>query len=132
MKTALARATTVIGILLGLGCASQLHRQPLAYAPRADIQITSSPNTSVLIYSTVPSQFALRGQELRVRSDTLRATTPVQLEAYLDAGEIHVAADGNVPLSVEANIAHSPATHATATGRHIILDPGGSGIHSVR
>jgi hypothetical protein len=132
MKTTLARAATVIGILFGLSCALQPHRQPLAFAPRADVQITSSPNTSVLIYSSVPSQFALRGQELRVRSDTVRATTPVQLEAYLDAGEIHIAADGDVPLNVEATIAHSPATHATATGRHIVLDAGGSGVRSLR
>jgi len=132
MKAPLIRATTVIGILVGLGCASQPHGQPLAYAPRADVQITSSPNTSVLIYSNAPSRFALRGQELRVTSDTLRATTPVQLEAYLDAGEIHVAAAQDVPLSVEAYIAHSPATHATATGRHIVLDAGGSGVRSLR
>src|SRR5881275_1028298 len=132
MKTPLTRATTVIGILLGFGCASQSHRQPLAFAPRADVQITSSTNTSVLIYSSLPSQFALRGQELRVRSDTLRTTTPVQLEAYLDAGEIHVAAAEDVPLRVEAYIAHSAATHATAAGRHIVLDAGGTGIRSVR
>ena len=132
MKATLTRATTGIGILFGLSCAFQPHRQPLAYAPRADVQVTSSPNTSVLIYSSVPSQFALRGQELRVRSDTVRATTPVQLEAYLDAGEIHVVTDGDIPLSVEASIAHSPATHATATGRHIVLDSGGSGIRSLR
>jgi hypothetical protein len=132
MRSTLTCAIIVAGTLSSLGCAARPHQQPLAYAPRADIEITSSPNTSVLIYSTVPSQFALAGQELRTRSDTVRATTPVRLEAYLTSGEIHVTADGSVALNVDATIAHAPAKHATATGRHIVIDAGGTGIRSVR
>ena len=131
MKMALTRFITASVALSALACVAHTTRQPLAYAPRADIQISSSPNTSVLIYSNTPTQFAVRGQELRARSDTIHTFTPVQLEAYLDAGEIHVVADPAARLDVEATIAHSPATHATASGHHIILEAGGSGIRSV-
>src|SRR4051812_11595741 len=92
MKATFTLSITASVLLLAIACAPRTTRQPLAYAPRADIQITSSPNTSVLIYSTAPSQFALRGQQLRMRSDTIRASTPLELEAYLDAGEIHAVA----------------------------------------
>jgi hypothetical protein len=123
---------TALGVFSAGGCIARPTAQPIAYAPRADVQITSSPNTPVLIYSTAPSQFALRGEVLRLRSDTIRATTPIQLETYLDAGEIHVAASDAVPISVEAAIAHSPASRATATGLHIVIESGGTGIRSVR
>jgi hypothetical protein len=131
MRSRLTYAITIDGTLSSVGCAVRTNQQPLAYSPRADIEITSSPNTSVRIYSTVPSQFALAGQQLYTRSDTVRATTPVQLEAYLTNGEIHVTADSNVALNVDATIAHAPAKHATASGRHIVIDAGGSGIRSL-
>ena len=115
-------------ILSNAACAVHPRSEPVAFAPRADVEITSSPNSAVLIYAGAPSRFALSGEALRVRSDTIRATTPVRLEAYLDAGEIHFVADGKIPLDVAATIAHAPATHSTATGNHIILESGGTGI----
>ena len=119
-------------ILLNVACAAHPRSEPVAFAPRADIEITSSPNSAVLIYAGSPSRFALSGEALRVRSDTIRATTPVRLEAYLDAGDIHFVADGKIPLKVAATIAHAPATHTTATGNHIVLASGGTGILSMR
>jgi len=74
----------------------------------------------------------LSGEALRIRSDTIRATTPARLEAYLNAGEIHVVADGAIPLDVAATFANAPATHAGAAGRHIVLYAGGTGIGSQR
>ena len=117
-------------ILLAAGCAKQSAIQPTAFAPLADIEVTSSPNTPILIYSSAPAQFALRGQTFQLRADTIRTTTPAQLQAYLDRGDIHVASVGTASLMVEATIAHAPATHATATGRHVVLDARGSGIRT--
>lgn len=128
MKTTPKDSIIAIALLSGIACVAHPARQPLAYAPGADFQVSSSPNTSVLIYSSAPSQFALRGQELRARSDTIRAFTPLQLEAYLDAGEIHIVSDPAAPIDVEATLANSPATHVTATGYHIVLERGGTGI----
>lgn len=110
------------------GCASRPALPDVASAPHADIAVTSSPNTAVLIYATSPSAFALRGSEMRVRTDTIHATTPVSLTAFLNAGDIHVDAAGTVPIEVEASLTRAPATRLGATGRRIVLESGGAGI----
>jgi hypothetical protein len=132
MQTIQPLAVAAAVILSNLGCAARPRTDVVAYAPRAEVEITSSPNTSVLIYGGAPAIFALKGEVLRMRSDTIRTTTPVRLEAYLDAGEIHLVADGGVPLKVTTTIANAPATQAGAAGHHIILNSGGVGIQSLR
>ena len=132
MKKIQPLALTAVAILSNLACATRPRGEAVAYAPRAEIEITSSPNTAILIYGGTPSRFALSGEVLRVRSDTIRTTTPTRLEAYLNAGEIHLVADASAPLNVAATIANAPATHATATGKHIIIEAGGTGIRSLR
>jgi hypothetical protein len=121
-----------VAILSNLACAAHPRSEPVAYAPRAQVEITSSPNSAILVYADAPSRFALSGEALRMRSDTIRATTPARLEAYLDAGEIHVVTDGVIPLDVAATFANAPAIHAGASGRHIVLYSGGTGIGSQR
>lgn len=76
----------------GAGCASPPAVPELVNAPRAEIAITSSPNTSVMIFATRPSAFALRGTKMEVRSDTIRAITPLNLTAFLNSGDLHVVA----------------------------------------
>jgi len=128
MKTIQPIVMTAVAILSNLACAVRRAPEAIAFAPRAEIAVTSSPNSAVLIYADAPSRFALSGEALRMRSDTIRATTPARLEAYLNAGEIHVVADGPIPLDVAATLTNAPATHLTATGRHIVLYAGGTGI----
>jgi hypothetical protein len=130
MKKKQILVATLAVFLVGLACATARTRQPLAFAPRADVTITSSPNTEVMIYAMPVARFALRGEPVVVRSDTIRARTPLELETYLDAGEIHVASVQGVSVKVDANILHAPALHADATGRHIILESGGFGIRT--
>jgi hypothetical protein len=125
-------ALPAVAILSTLACSLRHAPEAVAYAPRAEIEITSSPSSTVLIYGGSPSRFALSGEVLSVRSDTIRTTTPARLEAYLNAGEIHIVADGKVPVEVAAKISNAPATHATAAGGHIVLESGGTGIRSLR
>src|SRR5688572_11139056 len=113
------------------GCNPRPAAEDLSVAPRADIEVTSSPNTSVLIYGSKPAPFALRGGEMKVRADTVRVITPVQLTAFLHTGDIHIAANGSVPIEVVATLTHAPATRLTATGREIVLNSGGAGIRPV-
>ena len=132
MKTIQPLAVAAVAILSNLACAVRPGQEAIALAPRAEIEVTSSPNSAILIYADAPSRFALSGEPLRMRSDTIRATTPARLEAYLDAGEIHVVANGLIPLNVAATMANAPATHSTATGNHIVLYSGGTGIRTQR
>jgi hypothetical protein len=113
-------------------CSPKLADQSLASLPRAEIEVTSSPNTAVLIYASKPSPFALRGNAMMVRSDTLRVVTPARLTAILNAGDIHITADQSVPIAVVANLTHAPALKLTATGREIVVESGGAGITQVR
>ena len=110
------------------GCASQPALPSIGSAPHADITVRSSPNTSVLVYATAPSAFALRGSEMTVRTDTIRANTPVDFTAFLNAGDIHIAAVGTVPIEVHATLTGAPATRLGAKGRRIVLESGGAGI----
>jgi hypothetical protein len=132
MKTIQPFVIAAVAILSNLACAVRPAPEPIALAPRAEIEVTSSPNSAILVYADAPSRFALSGEALRVRSDTIRVTTPARLEAYLDAGEIHFVANGLTPLNVAATFANAPATHSGATGRHIVLYSGGTGIGSQR
>jgi len=132
MNTIQPFVITAAAILSSLACAVRPGPEPIALAPRAEIEVTSSPNSAILVFADAPSRFALSGEALRMRSDTIRATTPARLEAYLDAGEIHVVANGLIQLNVAATFANAPAIHAGATGRHIVLYSGGTGIGSPR
>lgn len=132
MKTIQPFVMTAASLLSNLACTVHPRAEAVALAPRAEIEVTSSPNSAILVYADAPSRFALSGEVLRVRSDTIRVTTPVRLEAYLDAGEIHFVAISLIPLNVAATFANAPATHSGATGRHIVLYSGGTGIGSQR
>ena len=132
MKMIQPWAVAAVAVLSNLACAVRPRTEAIALAPRAEIEVTSSPNSAILVYADTPSRFALSGEALRMRSDTIRATTPARLEAYLDAGEIHVVAGSLIPLNVAATMTNAPATHSTATGRHIVLYSGGTGIGSLR
>jgi len=120
----------VVGIaLVAAACAARTPRvTSSAPAPIAEIAVTSSPNTPVMIFASAPSRFALRTDAIRVRSDTIHTTTPALLKAYLDQGEINIVAESNVPIYVKATLAHAPALHVTATGHGAVLLQGGFGI----
>jgi hypothetical protein len=116
---------------VGAGCNPRPVGEDLSVAPRAEIDVTSSPNTSVSVYGSKPGPFALRGGEMKVRADTLRLRTPLQLTAFLNTGDIHIVANTSVPIEVEATLTHAPATHLRASGNHIVLYSGGVGIRPV-
>src|SRR5687768_4401997 len=82
-------------------CASPPEVPNIGSAPYAEITVRSSPNTSILVYPDAPSAFALRGGEIKVRSDTIRAITPVNLTAFLNAGDLYIAAAERVPIEVQ-------------------------------
>ena len=114
---ALPTRALILAVVGTLGCASS--------------HVEGFPSdASVRPLTDAPTQFAVSGEVLQMRADSIRTTTPVQLEAYLDRGDIHVVTIGSVPVSVVAIIAHASASHATATGRHIVVNAGGSGIRT--
>jgi hypothetical protein len=69
---------------------------------------------------------------MRLRGDTIRVTTPVRLEAYLDAGDIHIRSINGADVSVTATTTNAPATNMGAVGPHIVLQAGGIGIGGPR
>lgn len=124
------------GLAIFLALTTACNRRPavnsLAAAPEADIEVTSSPNTYVLIYGNKPSSFALRATTMKLRSDTLRAETPVKLTALLQGGDIHIVATESVPIEVVAELTNAPAKRLSARGREIVIESGGVGIRPAR
>jgi hypothetical protein len=125
-----------IGLAIFLALTTACNRRPAAQslspAPEADIEVTSSPSTSVLIYGSKPSSFALRATTMELRSDTLRAVTPVKLRALLQGGDIYIVSAESVPIEVVAELTNAPAKRLSARGREIVIESGGAGIRPAR
>jgi hypothetical protein len=125
-----------VGLAIFLALTTACNRRPaahsLALAPEADIEVTSSPSTSVIIYASKPSSFALRAATMELRSDTLRAVTPVKLTALLQGGDIYIVSAESVPIEVVADLTNAPAKRLSARGREIVIESGGAGIRPAR
>jgi hypothetical protein len=125
-----------VGLAIFLALTTACNRRPaaqsLALAPEADIEVTSSPSTSVIIYASKPSSFALRAATMELRSDTLRALTPVKLTALLQGGDIYIVSAESVPIEVVAELSNAPAKRLSARGREIVIESGGAGIRPAR
>ena len=100
--------------------------------PIARVDVLSSPSTIVRIRATPPSRFAIGGERPVLHADTIHTNTPVRLEAFLDAGDISIEAEGDVPIDVNAQLGGAPAVSFGGHGRTIVLMAGGRGVQVPR
>jgi hypothetical protein len=65
-----------------------------------------------------------------LRRDTLRLTTLDAFDVDVTDGEVHVVLDGVAPgrLALTATVTNGPAQRFAASGRHIVLERGGTGV----
>ena len=76
--------------------------------PIARVDVLSSPSTAVRIRATPPSRFAIGGERPVLHADTIHTETPLRLEAFLDAGDISIEAEGEVPIDVSVQLTGAP------------------------
>lgn len=84
--------------------------------------------TQVRLFSKTAIGMAVGDDSIRIRRDTIVATVPVRLQAYLDAGELHISAIGNHEVEVTARIDNAPAVFLSGKAGHVILHAGGTGV----
>lgn len=118
-----------LGLLLlpvGLAAASAIPAHPIAHV---HIDPTGAQPAQVLIYSSGVGAFAVGTDSVRLRGDTIRAVTPLNIVADLVAGDLHIVSVGMVNVDVKATMIDAPASRLSGVGQHLVLDRGGSGIH---
>jgi hypothetical protein len=116
--------------LLGAALLAAL-RARAAAAPTADVRLTASPNTAVLVIGAQAAS-GVRGAGAFVRGDTLFARTPLRFSAALAEREVRIEAAADVPVRLEATLADAPATALGASGHVLVLEAGGRGVRTVR
>jgi hypothetical protein len=88
--------------------------------------------TPILVYATGAARVGIGGRELVALTDTLRLYRLPAITADVTDGEVHLELTGAGSMSVGGDVSGGPATHVTATGRHIVLLKGGIGIRPAR
>src|SRR5438552_1936028 len=78
----------------GFSHANSAYRRRGIAVPIARVDVLSSPSTAVRIRATPPSRFAIGGERPVLHADTIHTETPLRLEAFLDAGDISIEAEG--------------------------------------
>lgn len=97
----------------------------------ARASVSSATPTPVLIYTTGFATIGIGGSRASLKPDTFRLTTPVDLKADITSGEVHIVRSGWRPIDVSVEFTESPAIKATASGRHVVLLRGGTGVRTL-
>jgi hypothetical protein len=99
------------------------------------VKVSSEAAVTYKVYSTGGTVVATRGS-VRAKTDTLTGSLHggsdnEVLSIDVTDGAIHLVSQDNSPIHIEgAMFGASTATWLSATGRHIVVDKGGGGVHS--
>jgi hypothetical protein len=89
-----------------------------------------SLSAPLLVYTTGKARVGI-GRDVPVElTETLILDRLPTIEADVTEGEVHLEFTGEGRIQVGGDVTGGPATHVTATGRHIVLLKGGVGIRS--
>ncbi len=84
----------------------------------------------ILIYGSGTVKVGFGTSEPRVLSDTLRLKNFPAFTADVTQGDVHVELRGNGEIELSATVTGGPAVEVSASGRHLVLLKGGSGIRT--
>ncbi len=86
----------------------------------------------ILIYGAGPVKVGLGTAEPQVVGDTIRLKIFPAFIADVTDGDVHVELRGEGELEIAATVTGGPAARVSATGQHLVLLKGGTGIRTVR
>ena len=127
----------VLGVAAILGAATRLAPRALVHVDSVGIrgvQLNESGLVGrVLIYARGPARVGFGGEEPRVLTDTVRLRSLPSFTVDVTDSDVHIElVGGQLPgggvLTVGGAVTGGPATHVSATGRHLVLLHGGVGI----
>jgi bla regulator protein blaR1 len=119
-----------------------LAREAAATAPPVIVSITytgltfaatpSADSLQIVLYGNGPVRVGLGTQPRALLADTLVLTALPAFTADVSEGELHIELRrGARLLEVRGDIEGGPAVSVSATGRHLVLSAGGTGIRTV-
>ncbi len=93
--------------------------------------VSSATPTAVLVYTTGFATIGVGSSRTNQKPDSLRLITPVEVNADITSGEVHIVRSSGRSIDVSAEFEGSPAIKATATGKHVVLMRGGTGVRTL-
>jgi hypothetical protein len=85
----------------------------------------------LLIYGAGPVKVGLGTAEPQLVGDTIRLKTFPAFTADVTNGDVHVELRGEGELELAGTVSGGPAVNVSATGHHLVLSKGGTGIRTV-
>ena len=85
----------------------------------------------LLIYGDGPVKIGIVNEALQIASDTIRLMTFPAFTADVTNGDVHVELRGEGEIELAGTVSGGPAVNVSATGHHLVLLKGGTGIRTV-
>jgi bla regulator protein BlaR1 len=85
----------------------------------------------LLIYGDGPVKIEIVNEALQIASDTVRLKTFPAFTADVTNGDVHVELRGEGEIELAGTVSGGPAVNVSATGHHLVLLKGGTGIRTV-
>jgi beta-lactamase regulating signal transducer with metallopeptidase domain len=85
----------------------------------------------ILLYGNGPVRVGFGTSEPQVVSDTIRLKTFPAFTADVTSGDVHIELRGDGELELRGTVTGGGAVNLSATGKHIVLVKGGSGIRTI-
>ncbi|MCR4339848.1 MAG: M56 family metallopeptidase [Gemmatimonadaceae bacterium] len=89
---------------------------------------TVRENPTVLIYASNSARVGIGNDAPTILTDTLRLSTLPAMTLDVTDGDVHVLLVSPGQIMIRGTVTGGPATHLSATGRHIVVRKGGTGI----
>jgi hypothetical protein len=93
-----------------------------------DVGLINTTSPSILVYTTGGGQVGIGADPPAALTDTLRLHNLPAMVADVTDGDIHIELRGPGSIRVGGDVTGGPALKISATGRHLVLRKGGSGI----
>jgi bla regulator protein BlaR1 len=85
----------------------------------------------LLIYGDGPVKIGIGTEGLRMVGDTIRLKTFPAFTADVTNSDVHVELRGEGEIELAGTVTGGPAVNVSATGHHLVLSKGGTGIRTV-
>ena len=120
-------------------CAAPPSRASTAMAPPAgrvlvfidSVGVATGPDSAmapILVYATGPARVGIDGRAPTPLADTLRLDRLPAMTIDVTDADVHIVYTGRGSITVGGPVIGGPATRIGASGNHIVLQKGGTGV----
>jgi hypothetical protein len=92
------------------------------------LKTTVLESPTVLVFASNSARVGIGNDAPTILTDTLRLSTLPAMTLDVTEGDVHVLLVSPGQITIRGTVTGGPATHLSATGRHIVVRKGGTGI----